>query len=58
MRHSIVVADVKLVSNSFFKLVENMRKMGLNANTAKTENEKFIEYTVRIKKAHPSIPHI
>ena len=45
-----VIKDYKLFTNSFLNLVATMRKNGINAKTAKTETDEFIEYTVRIKK--------
>ncbi len=45
-----VIKDYKIFTNSFLNLVSTMRKNGINAKTAKTETEEFIEYTVRITK--------
>ncbi len=46
-----VVTDFKIFTNSFLKMVDTMRKSGINAKTAKTETDDFIEYTVRIAKS-------
>lgn len=45
-----VIKDYKIFTNSFLNLVNTMRQNGINAKTAKTETDDFIEYTVRIAK--------
>ena len=47
-----VIADYRIFTNSFLKMVSQMRSSGINAKTAKTETEDFIEYTLRIAKKH------
>lgn len=44
------IGDVRLFYNSLSKLVETLQSAGVDANTKKTENDKYIEYKVRIKK--------
>ncbi len=46
----MAVGNSKLFSNSFFNMIESLRSKGLNARTATTETDEFIEYTVRIFK--------
>lgn len=47
------IGDVRLFYNSLSKLVTTLQNAGLNARTRKTENDKYIEYKIRIKKEHP-----
>ncbi len=44
------IGDVRLFYNSLSKLVTTLQSAGINAKTRKFENEKYIEYKVRIKK--------
>lgn len=44
------IGDVRLFSNTISKLVENMQTSGINATLKKTENDKYTEYKIRIKK--------
>lgn len=44
------IGDIRLFYNSLSKLVTTLQSAGINARTRKTENEKYIEYKVRIKK--------
>ncbi len=44
------ISDVRLFYNSLSKLVNTLQNAGLNAKTRKYENEKYIEYKVRIIK--------
>lgn len=44
------IGDVRLFYNSLSKLVDTLQSAGVDANTRKTENDKYIEYKVRIKK--------
>ena len=44
------ISDVRLFYNSLSKLVGTLQSAGLNAKTRKYENDKYIEYKVRIKK--------
>ena len=44
------ISDVRLFYNSLSKLVDTLQSAGLNAKTRKYENEKYIEYKVRITK--------
>lgn len=49
-RCTAVVTDLRIFTNSFLRMIDTMRKSGVNAKTAKTETDEFVEYTVRIKK--------
>ncbi len=44
------IGDIRLFYNSLSKLVGTLQSAGINARTRKTENDKYIEYKVRIKK--------
>ena len=44
------ISDVRLFYNSLSKLVGTLQSAGLNAKTRKFENDKYIEYKVRITK--------
>lgn len=44
------IGDVRLFYNSLSKLVDTLQSAGIDANTRKIENDKYIEYKVRIKK--------
>lgn len=46
----VVIGDVRLFSNSLSKLIETLQSAGIDAKSRKTENDKYIEYKVRIKK--------
>lgn len=48
-----IINDVRLFINSISKLVDSMKKSGLEAKTVKSETDEYIEYTVTISK-HPS----
>lgn len=45
------ISDVRLFYNSLSKLVNTLQNAGLNAKTRKYENDKYIEYKVRIIKS-------
>lgn len=47
------IGDIKLFSNSLSKLLCTMQNAGITANSKKSENEKYIEYKVRIYKNQP-----
>ena len=47
------IGDVRLFSNSLFKLVTSLQNAGFDANSKKYETEKYIEYKIRIKKEPP-----
>ncbi len=47
------IGDVRLFGNSLSKLIETLRNAGINATSRKVENDKYIEYKVRIKKEPP-----
>ncbi len=47
------ISDVRLFYNSLSKLVDTLQSAGLNAKTRKYENDKYIEYKVRITKNAP-----
>ncbi len=44
------IGDMRLFGNSLSKLVDTLQKSGINAGMRKYENDKYIEYKVRIKK--------
>ena len=46
----IAVGDVRLFANSLSKLIVTMQNSGIEAYSKRTENEKYIEYKVRIPK--------
>ena len=45
-----VIGDVRLFYNSLSKLVDTLQSSGVEAKTQKYENDKYIEYKIRIKK--------
>ena len=45
-----VFKDVRIFSNTIKQAVDIMKKSGVDAETFKTENEEFIEYTIKIPK--------
>lgn len=47
------ISDVRIFYNSLSKLVTTLQSAGLNAKTRKYENDKYIEYKVRISKNTP-----
>lgn len=50
-----VIKDVRIFLNTINKAIDTMRLSGINAQSNKTDNENFIEYTIRIpKKRVPS----
>lgn len=44
------ISDVRIFYNSLSKLVNTLQSAGVNAKTRKYENDKYIEYKVRISK--------
>ncbi len=48
------ISDVRLFYNSLSKLVNTLQNAGLTAKTRKYENDKYIEYKVRISKNTPT----
>lgn len=47
------IGDVRLFSNSLSKLLDTLQSAGIDAHSRKYENDKYIEYKVRIKKEIP-----
>ena len=45
-----VIKDVRIFVNTINKAVDTMRLAGIDAKSEKTENNNFIEYTIRIPK--------
>ena len=41
---------MRLFSNSLSKLIDTLKNSGINVNSRKYENDKYIEYRVKIKK--------
>ncbi len=46
----IVIKDVRIFINTFKKALDTMKQSGINAVSKKTENDEFIEYSVKIPK--------
>lgn len=44
------IGDIRLFSNSLSKLLETLQNAGIDASSRKVENEKYIEYKIRIQK--------
>lgn len=47
------IGDIRLFSNSLSKLIETLKNSGIDAYTRRTENDRYIEYKVRIRKDEP-----
>lgn len=47
------IGDVRLFSNSLSKLVSTVQNAGIDASFKKYENNKYVEYRIRIKKEMP-----
>ena len=45
-----VFKDVRIFANTIRQAVEMMKKSGIAAQTVKTENDEFIEYSIKIPK--------
>lgn len=52
-----VIKDFRIFENTIYKAVDTMRLAGINAQTNQTDNDNFIEYTIRIPKAQVIKPH-
>lgn len=51
-----VFKDVRIFANTIKQAVDIMQRSGVNAEAVKTENEEFIEYSIKIpKKANQSV---
>lgn len=48
------IGDVRLFSNSLSKLVSTLQNAGMDASYKKYENNKYVEYKIRIKKENRS----
>lgn len=46
----MAIGDIRIFANSLIKLVDTMQNAGITARINKNENEKYIEYKVRINK--------
>ncbi len=46
----MAIGDVRIFGNSFFKLVETIQNAGIEAQAQKNENERYVEFKVRIAK--------
>ena len=44
------VTDIRLFANSLTRIVDTMKKSGVNAKTTKSETEDFVEYRIKIPK--------
>lgn len=47
------IGDIRLFSNSLQKLTDTLKTAGIDAFVRRIENERYIEYKVRIKKEEP-----
>lgn len=47
------IGDVRFFSNSLTKLLDTLQSSGIDARSQRYENERYIEYKVRIKKELP-----
>ncbi len=47
------IGDIRLFSNSLQKLADTLKNSGIDAFVRRTENDRYIEYKVRIKKDEP-----
>lgn len=47
------IGDIRLFSNSLQKLTDTLKNSGIDAFIRRTENERYIEYKVRIPKEEP-----
>ncbi|MBR4973272.1 MAG: ParB/RepB/Spo0J family partition protein [Clostridia bacterium] len=47
------IGDIRLFSNSLSKLIETLKNSGIDAYIRRIENDRYIEYKVRIKKDEP-----
>ena len=45
-----VFRDVRIFSNTIKQAVDMMKKSGIAAKSVRTENDEFIEYTIKIPK--------
>lgn len=50
----VVIKDVRIFVNTINKAIDTMRLAGIDAQSNKTDNESFIEYTIRIPKTQIS----
>ena len=48
-----IIADTRLFANSLQKLTETLKGAGISVSLKRTENDKYTEYKVRIKKDAP-----
>ncbi len=49
-KRKTAIGDKRLFSNSLLKLIDTLRESGIKVSYKKTENEKHIEYKIKIKK--------
>lgn len=49
-----VIKDIRIFVNTINKAIDTMRQAGIDAEAQKTDNEDFIEYTIRISKVKGS----
>ena len=50
-----VIKDIKILENTINKAVDTIRSSGIRASSTQTENDEFVEYTVRIPKSPRNI---
>lgn len=46
-----VIKDIRIFENTINKAIDTMRQAGIDAETHHSDNEKFIEYTIKIPKS-------
>lgn len=49
------VTDIRLFANSLTRIVDTMKKSGVNAKTIKNETDDFVEYRIRIPKQNSKL---
>ena len=53
LRRKAVLKDMKIIENTLNKALDTISTTGISALTDQSENEQYIEYTVRIMKPSP-----
>lgn len=49
-KSKLIIKDVRIFMNTLNKAIETMKQSGIDAKTIKTENDEYIEYSVKIPK--------
>ena len=50
-KQTLVIKDIRIFENTIKRAIETMRMSGVNALSSQSENDRYIEYTVRIPKS-------